>query len=170
MKKLALTLAGVAALALPSMASAQITGEIEASATIATVLDWGTATPMSFGSVIPGATKTARGSIPITRNVGVTFTLPQGGTTGLLTRSGTGTQPTLQPTFTCGVAANNTAAAADWVTTFSACNVASPTSAALAAPAQTTTEHLIFDGTLVTAASTQPGTYTGSIRITATAN
>lgn len=168
MKKLVLTLAGVAALALPSMASAQITGEIEASATIATVLDWGTATPMSFGSVIPGATKTARGSIPITRNVGVTFTLPQGASTGLLTR--TDGAATLQPTFTCGVAANNTDAAAAWVTTFSACNVASPTASTLAAPAQTTTEHLIFDGTLVTTTATQPGTYSGSIRITATAN
>ena len=170
MKKLVLTLAGVAALALPSMASAQITGEIEASATISTVLDWGTATPMNFGSVIPGASKTARGSIPLTRNVGVTFTLPAGSSTGLLTRAGTGTQPTLQPTFTCGVAANNTDAATAWVATFSACNVASPTAASLTAPAATTTQHLIFDGTLTTTTSTQPGTYTGAIRITATAN
>jgi hypothetical protein len=169
MKKLVLTLAGAAALAaVPSAARAQsVTGAIQATATIQTVLNFGTTQALDFGAVTPGSPATASGWIQLSRNVGVIFTLPDGTNTGKLTRSG-GTE-TLQPAYTCGVGTTNAAV----TSAFSSCAPASATTAVLTltAPTAATTEYVIFNGSLSAAqTNTVPGTYNGVIRITATAN
>lgn len=166
MKKLALTLAGAALLAAPSVASAQaITGVINATATISSVLNFGTPSNLDFGAVVPGTAATASGYIPINRNVGVIFTLPDNVNTGRLTGPG----GNLTPAYTCGVGATNSTI----TSAFSSCAPATATTGVLtlAAPTGTTTEYVIFNGSL-TAAQTNiaPGTYSGTIRITATAN
>ncbi|HEV2149954.1 MAG TPA: hypothetical protein VGR37_21330 [Longimicrobiaceae bacterium] len=167
MKKSALVLAAAASLALPAMASAQVNGSISASADIPTVLNFGTSSALSFGSITPGQAATGSGHIALSRNVGVIFTLPDAGNTGLLTRGG-GTE-TLQPAFTCGVGSTTTAI----VSAFSSCAPATASTGVLTltAPATVQTEYVIFNGSL-TAAQTNaiPGTYSGFIRITATAN
>lgn len=167
MKKLALAIAGAALLAAPSFASAQVTGTINATATIQTVLNFGTSQAVDFGAVTPGAAASASGWIELNRNVGVNITLPNGTTTGLLTRSG-GTE-TLQPTFTCGIGTTSTAITA----AFSSCAPADGTTivGTRTAPATPVTEYVIFNGALsATQTVITPGTYNGVIRITATAN
>lgn len=167
MKKTVLTLAAAAFLALPAMASAQVNGSISASADIPTVLNFGASSALSFGSITPGSSATGTGYIALNRNVGVVFTLPDAGNTGLLTRSG-GTE-TLQPSFTCGVGTTSAAI----TSAFSSCLPATASTAVLtlAAPSSVVTEYVIFNGSL-TAAQTNviPGSYVGTIRITATAN
>jgi hypothetical protein len=61
MKKFAIVLGAAALLALPSLASAQstATGSIAATATVATVLDFGTSPGMNFGIVTPGTTSSS---------------------------------------------------------------------------------------------------------------
>jgi hypothetical protein len=172
MKKFAF--AAVAALiALPSLAAAQstATGAIAATATVNTVIDFGTSPGMDFGIVTPGTTSSSvRGYIPFTRNIGVSFTLPDGANTGRLVRTG-GTE-SLQPTFsTCGVGTTNSAI----TSAFSACGGTGVTAATvvgtLTAPtAGPTSEFVIFNGTVAVPAAAVPGTYTGTIKITATAN
>lgn len=174
MKKFALAALGAAALiALPSIASAQstATGSIGATATVSTVLDFGTSPGIDFGQVTPGTTSaSATGYIPFTRNVGVSFTLPDGATTGLLTRAG-GTE-TLQPAFsTCGVGTTNSTI----TSAFTACGGTGITAASvvgtLAAPtAGPTSEFVIFTGTVAVPTAAVPGTYSGTIKIMATAN
>lgn len=166
MKKLALALAGAALIAAaPSAASAQVTGTINATATISTVLNFGTPSDLDFGAVVPGTAATASGYIPLNRNVGVIFTLPDNVTTGRLTGPG----GNLTPAYTCGVGATNSTIPS----AFSSCTPATATTGVLtlAAPTGTTTEYVIFNGSL-TAAQTNiaPGVYSGVIRITATAN
>lgn len=168
MKKLALALTGAALIAAaPSVATAQ-TGAINATATIQTVLNFGTSQALDFGAVVPGTAATATGWIELNRNVGVVFTLPDGASTGLLTRAG-GTE-TLQPAFTsCGVGTTSAAI----TSAFSSCLPATGTTAVLTltAPAVSTTEYVIFNGSLTAAqTNTIPGTYNGVVRITATAN
>lgn len=168
MKKLALTLAGVAALAAaPTVASAQVTGVINATATIETVLAFGSSQAADFGAIVPGSGSTASGWIQLSRNVGVVFTLPDAGTTGQLT----GPSGTISPTYTCGVGATSSAV----TDAFSSCAPATGTTGVLtlAAPAGApVTEYVIFNGSIAAAqtGSLQPGTYNGTIRITATAN
>lgn len=168
MKKLVLSaLAAAALVAAPSLASAQVTGTINATATIQTVLNFGASQALDFGAVTPGTAATASGWIELNRNVGVVFTLPDGTTTGRLTRSG-GTE-TLQPAYTCGIGTTNAAI----TSAFSSCVPATGTTAVLTltAPAASTTEYVIFNGSLTAAqTNTVPGTYNGVIRITATAN
>jgi hypothetical protein len=173
MKKFAIVLGAAALLALPSLASAQstATGSIAATATVATVLDFGTSPGMNFGIVTPGTTSSSvTGYIPFTRNVGVSFTLPDGTTTGRLTRAG-GTE-TLQPTFSaCGVGTTNSAI----TSAFSACGGAGVTAATvvgtLTAPtAGPTSEFVIFTGTVAVPTAAVPGRTPGTIKITATAN
>jgi hypothetical protein len=150
-------------LALPSLAQAQsITGSISASADIATVFSFGAPSALNFGSVVPGATATASGYIPLSRNVGVIYSLPDGATTGQLTGPG----PAITPTYTCGVGTTSAAI----TSAFSSCNGTSSV-LTLAAPSGTLTEYVIFNGSLSAAqTNTVPGTYSGTIRVTATAN
>jgi len=172
MKKLILTVAGAALLALPSLAQAQTaTGSINATATVNTVLNFGSSSGMDFGTVTPGTTSSATaGYIAFTRNVGVAFTLPDGANTGKLTRVG-GTE-TLQPAFSsCGVGTTTTAIGAS--TGFSSCAPASGTTVVLSLAAPTTgptSEYVIFNGTVAVPATAVGGTYNGVIKITATAN
>jgi hypothetical protein len=158
-------LAAVAFIALPSMAQAQQTGSINASADIATVFAFGASTPLSFGSVTPGTTATGSGSIAFSRNVGVIWTLPDAAATGQITGPG----GTITPTFTCGTGSTATTI----TTAFSSCAPATGTAAVLtvAAPAALVNEFVIFNGSLSAAqTNTVPGNYSGTIRITATAN
>lgn len=167
MKKLALSFLGLAALAAaPSAVSAQ-TGQINATATVQTVLNFGASTDLNFGSIVPGETASGTGSIELRRNVGVVFTLPDAAATGRLTR--VGGSETLQPAYTCGV--GTTAAAI--TSNFSSCTPATAATGVLTltAPVGTVTEHVIFTGALTgTQTQTTPGTYNGVIKITATAN
>jgi hypothetical protein len=158
------TLALLAAIALPSVASAQsITGSIAASADIATVFSFGVPSALNFGSVPTGTAATASGYIPLSRNIGVIYSLPDAATTGRLTGP---SATTLQPSYTCGVGATSAAI----TSAFTSCGAAG-NQLTLAAPTGTLTEYVIFNGSL-TAAQTNivPGTYTGTIRITATGN
>ena len=167
MKKSALVLAAAACLALPAMASAQVNGSISATADIPTVLNFGTSSALSFGSITPGSAATGSGYIALNRNVGVVFTLPDAGNTGRLTRSG-GTE-TIQPAFTCGVGSTTSTI----VSAFSSCLPATASTAVLTltAPTSVVTEYVIFNGSLTgTQTNAIPGTYAGTIRITATAN
>jgi spore coat protein U-like protein len=165
--KLALALAA-ALLAVPSLAAAQPSPGINATATIGTVLDFGASQALDFGAVTPGTAATAWGWIELARNVGVDITLPDGADTGRLTRAG-GTE-TLQPAYSCGIGTTSGAV----VAAFSSCApatgavVVGTRAASAGAPV---TEYVIFNGSL-TAAQTvvTPGTYSGTIRITATAN
>jgi hypothetical protein len=153
-----------ALIALPTLAQAQ-TGTINASADIATVFAFGTSSPLSFGSVTPGTAATGTGSIAFSRNVGVIWTLPDAATTGQLTGPG----GTISPTYTCGTGSTNSTI----VSAFTSCNPATGTTAVLtvAAPAALVNEFVIFNGSLSAAqTNTVPGTYSGTIRITATQN
>jgi len=152
------------AIALPSVASAQaITGSINASADIATVFSFGVPSPLNFGSVTPGTAATASGFIPLSRNIGVIYSLPDGATTGRLTGP---SATTLQPTYTCGVGSTSSTI----TSAFTSCNAAG-NQLTLAAPTGTLTEYVIFNGSLAAAQTNiVPGSYTGTIRITATGN
>lgn len=156
-------IAALGMLALPSLAQAQsITGSIAASADIATVFSFGAPSALNFGSIVPGATASASGYIPLSRNVGVIYSLPDGASTGQLTGPG----PAITPTYTCGVGTTSAAI----TSAFSSCNGTSSV-LTLAAPAGTLTEYVIFNGSLSAAqTNTVPGTYSGTIRVTATAN
>jgi hypothetical protein len=154
----------IGALAVPTLSQAQsITGSIAASADIATVFSFGVPSPLNFGSVTPGTAANASGYIPLSRNIGVIYSLPDGASTGLLTGP---LATTLLPAYTCGV--GNTSAAI--TSAFTNCN-ATGNQLTLAAPAGVKTEYVIFNGSL-TAVQTNvtPGSYTGTIRITATGN
>jgi hypothetical protein len=157
-------LAALGMLALPAVAQAQsITGSITATADIATVFSFGAPSPLNFGSIVPGNAATGSGYIPLSRNVGVIYSLPDGATTGQLS----GPAGNLMPTYTsCGVGTTSAAITSP----FSSCNGTSSV-LTLAAPSGTLTEYVIFNGSL-SAAQTNiaPGTYSGTIRITATAN
>ena len=180
MKKLALAAIATAALALPSVASAQINGTVQASATVATILDFGTASDMSFGDLLPGAAGPirAQGSIPLIRNVGVKIFLPDGTATGVLTGPA-GSTP-ITPALSCGVnstttAGGTTAAPTYDVATFTSCRPATPTTevGTLSAPttAAAQTSHVLFNGTITNVPQTQvPGAYAGVINIRAVAN
>lgn len=180
MKKLALAAVATAALALPSLASAQISGTINASATVATVLNFGTATDMAFGNLIPGSSTAVRaqGSIPLTRNVGVKIFLPDGAATGVL--NGPAGSTAIVPALTCGVNSTatpgGTAVAPTYdVETFSTCRPGTPADevATLTAPttAAAQTSYIIFNGTIGSVPQTQvPGAYTGVINVRAVAN
>jgi hypothetical protein len=162
--KITLRALAAALLVLPALAQAQ-TGTINASADIATVFAFGTSTPLSFGSVTPGTTSTGSGSIAFSRNVGVIWTLPDAATTGQLTGPG----GTISPTYTCGTGST----AATITSTFSSCTPATGTAAVLtvAAPTALVNEFVIFNGALsAVQTNTVPGTYAGTIRITATPN
>ena len=75
-------IAALGMLALPSVLKAQsITGSIAASADIATVFSFGVPSPLNFGSVTPGTAAAASGFIPLSRNIGVIYSLPDGATT-----------------------------------------------------------------------------------------
>jgi hypothetical protein len=167
MKKLLLSAVGAALVAIaPAAASAQtITGSIAASATIQTVFAFGTPSPLNFGVVTPGTAATASGYIPLQRNVGVIYTLPDAAATGRLV----GPAGNLTPTYTCGVGTTNSAI----TSAFSSCTPATAATAVLtiAAPTGLTTEYVIFNGSLAAGQTNiAPGTYSGTIRITATAN
>jgi len=156
-------LAALTLIALPSVARAQsITGSITATADIATVFSFGTPGALSFTSVTPGTVANAAGYIPLSRNVGVIYSLPDGATTGQLTGPG----GNLLPAYTCGVGSTSTTI----VSAFTNCN-ATGNQLTLAAPTALLTEYVIFKGSL-TAVQTNvaPGTYTGTIRVTATPN
>ena len=156
-------LAALTMIALPSVAGAQsITGSISASADIATVFSFGTPSALNFGSVSPGTAATASGYIPLTRNVGVIYSLPDGATTGRLT----GPAGNLQPTYTCGVGPTSAAI----TSAFSNCN-ATGAQLTLTLPAGLLTEYVIFNGSLAAGQTNiAPGTYSGTIRVTATPN
>ena len=156
-------LAALTMIALPSVAGAQaITGSIAASADIATVFSFGAPSALNFGNVTPGAGATATGSIPLSRNVGVIYSLPDGANTGRLT----GPAGNLQPSYACGVGSTSTTI----VSAFASCNSAG-NQLTLSAPTGTLTEYVIFNGTLAAAQTNiAPGTYSGTIRVTATPN
>ena len=157
-------IAALGMLALPSLAQAQsITGSIAASADIATVFSFGAPSALNFGSVVPGSAASASGYIPLSRNVGVIYSLPDGATTGQLTGPGGNIMPTYS---SCGVGTTSAAITSP----FSSCNGTSSV-LTLAAPTGTLTEYVIFNGSLSAAqTNTVPGTYSGTIRVTATAN
>ena len=156
-------LAALTMIALPSVAGAQsITGSIAASADIATVFSFGSPSALNFGSVTPGTAATASGYIPLSRNVGVIYTLPDGNTTGQLT----GPAGPLQPTYTCGVGTTSAAITSP----FANCN-ATGTQLTQPSPTGLLTEYVIFNGSLAAGQTNiAPGTYTGTIRVTATPN
>jgi spore coat protein U-like protein len=157
-------LAALGMIALPSVVGAQsITGSITASADIATVFSFGAPTALSFGNVTPGAGATASGYIPLSRNVGVIYSLPDGATTGQLTGPA---GALLQPSYACGVGTTSAAI----TSAFANCNNTGA-QLTLGTPTGSLTEYVIFNGTL-TAAQTNiaPGTYSGTIRVTATPN
>ena len=156
-------LAALSMIALPSIAGAQsITGSITASADIATVFSFGTPSALNFGSVSPGTAATASGYIPLSRNVGVIYSLPDGATTGRLT----GPAGNLQPTYSCGVGTTSAAI----TSAFANCN-ATGAQLTLALPAGLLTEYVIFNGSLGAGQTNiAPGTYSGTIRVTATPN
>jgi spore coat protein U-like protein len=151
------------AIALPSVASAQsITGSIAASAQIATVFSFGAPSALNFGSIPPGTAASASGYIPLSRNVGVIYSLPDGATTGQLTGPG----GNLQPSYSCGVGTTSTTI----VSAFTNCNTTG-NQLTLAAPTGLLTEYVIFNGSLGAAQTNiAPGTYSGTIRVTATPN
>lgn len=157
-------LALLGALALPAVAGAQsITGSISASADIATVFSFGAPSALSFGTVTPGTAATGSGYIPLTRNVGVIYSLPDGATTGQLTGPG----GNLLPAYTCGVGSTTTTI----VSAFTNCNTAVANQLTLAAPTGLLTEYVIFNGSLAAAqTNVAPGIYSGTIRVTATPN
>lgn len=159
MKKIALSLAAAAAFAFAPSAHAQ-QGQIEVSATIQTILDFGAASGLDFGIITPGQAATGQGSIELSRNVGATLDFPTATERGQLSDGTT----TLTPAYTCGVGSTATTI----VTAFSNCSTAT---LGLTAPTGLTTEYVIFNGSL-TAAQTNiaPGTYTGVITIRATQN
>lgn len=162
-------IAALGMLALPAAAQAQsITGSISASADIATVFSFGTPSALNFGSITPGSGATASGYIPLSRNVGVIYTLPDGATTGQLVGPGATGTTTLQPTYSCGVGTTS----ATITSAFSSCTAASPTAVLTQAkPAGQLTEYVIFSGTLAASQTDiAPGTYSGTIRVTATPN
>jgi hypothetical protein len=155
--------AALGLLAVPSLASAQsITGSITASADIATVFSFGAPSALNFGSITPGTAATASGYIPLSRNVGVIYSLPDGATTGRLT----GPAGNLQPTYTCGVGSTS----ATIVNAFANCNNTGA-QLTLALPTGLLTEYVIFNGSLAAGQTNiAPGTYSGTIRVTATPN
>ena len=157
-------LAAFVALPVTVQAQAQsITGSIGTQADVATVFAFGTVSPMSFGAIVPGSSATASGNIVINRNVKVTYTLPDGATTGLMTLSG-GTA-TLQPVFsTCGVGTSATVISSSWT----ACTP--PTTATAAPAAGQVQEFVIFNASLATSLSTLPGLYVGAIKLVAATN
>ncbi len=156
-------LAALAMIAVPSVASAQsITGSISASADIATVFSFGAPTALNFGSIPPGTAASASGFIPLSRNVGVIYSLPDGATTGQLTGPG----GNLLPSYTCGVGTTSAAI----VNAFTNCNNTG-NQLTLPTPAGLLTEYVIFQGSLAAAQTNiAPGTYSGTIRVTATPN
>ena len=156
-------LAVLGILAIPSVAKAQsITGSISASADIATVFSFGVPTPLNFGAVTPGTAATASGFIPLSRNIGVIYSLPDGANTGVLA----GPAGNLTPTYTCGVGSTSTTI----VSAFTSCNSAG-NQLTLGAPTGTLTEYVIFNGSLGAGQTNiAPGTYSGTIRVTATGN
>lgn len=159
MKKIALSLAAAAAFAFAPSAHAQ-QGQIEVSATIQTILDFGASSGLNFGTITPGQAATGQGSIVLSRNVGATVDFPNATERGQLSDGTT----TLTPSYTCGIGSTATTI----VTSFANCSTAS---LSLTAPTGLTTEYVIFNGSL-TAAQTNiaPGTYTGVITIRATQN
>jgi len=156
-------IAALTVIALPSVASAQaITGSIVATADISTVFSFGAPTGLSFGNITPGSAAIGSGYIPLSRNVGVIYSLPDGATTGRLVGPG----GNLQPTYTCGVGSTSATIASP----FSNCNAAGA-QLTLASPPALLTEYVIFNGSLAAAQTNiTPGTYTGTIRVTATPN
>ena len=156
-------LAALAMIAVPSVASAQsITGSIAASADIATVFSFGAPTALNFGSIPPGTAANASGFIPLSRNVGVIYSLPDGATTGQLTGPG----GNLLPSYTCGVGTTSAAI----VNAFTNCNNTG-NQLTLPTPAGLLTEYVIFQGSLAAGQTNiAPGTYSGTIRVTATPN
>jgi hypothetical protein len=148
-----------------------VSGSIAATATIPTTLDFGAATDINFGTVNADNTASAAktGSIAFTRNVGVSFYLPDGTATGRLYRGGVTTASSLQPSWSaCGVGTTATTV----TSSFSSCTPASGTTSVLtlSAPSGPTSEFVIFTGTVTAPTTTQGGTYTGSITIQAVAN
>lgn len=164
MKRTIRLLAVLSLAVVPSLAKAQsITGSISASADIATIFSFGVPSPLNFGSITPGTAATASGFIPLSRNIGVIYSLPDGASTGVLTGP---LATTLTPTYTCGVGATS----ATITSAFTSCNAAG-NQLTLASPAGTLTEYVIFNGSLAAAQTNiVPGSYTGTIRITATGN
>jgi spore coat protein U-like protein len=156
-------IAALGMLAVPALAQSQsITGSIAASADIATVFTFGVPTALNFGSITPNTAASASGSIQLSRNVGVIYSLPDGANTGKLSGPG----PAITPTYTCGVGSTTAAI----VSAFSSCN---GTSSVLTLPTPTglVNEFVIFNGSLTAAqTNTVPGTYSGTIRVTATPN
>jgi hypothetical protein len=156
-------LAALTMIVLPSVAGAQsITGSIAASADISTVFSFGAPSALAFGAIPPGTAATASGYIPLSRNVGVIYSLPDGATTGQLSGPG----GNLLPSYTCGVGTTSAAI----VSAFTNCNSTGP-QLTLGTPVGVLTEYVIFNGSL-TAGQTNitPGSYTGTIRVTATPN
>jgi hypothetical protein len=156
-------LAALTMIALPSVAGAQaITGSIVASANVSTVFSFGASTGLNFGNITPGTAANASGYIPLSRNVGVIYSLPDGAATGQLT----GPAGNLMPTYTCGVGSTTTTI----VSAFTNCN-ATGTQLTLTAPTGLLTEYVIFNGSLAAGQTNiTPGTYAGTIRVTATPN
>ena len=154
--------AALGMLALPSLAQAQVTGSIAATATIATVFAFGAPTPLNFGTITPGTIASASGFIPLQRNVGVIYSLPDGATTGQLTGPG----PAIQPTYTCGVGTTS----ATITTNFTSCNGTGAVMTVVGATGLVN-EFVIFNGSLSAAqTNTVPGLYSGTIHILATPN
>jgi hypothetical protein len=154
--------AALGMLALPSLAQAQVTGSISASATISTVFAFGSPSALSFGTVTPNTAASASGYIPMQRNVGVIYSLPDGATTGQLTGPG----PAIQPAYTCGVGTTNSSI----TTAFTSCAGAGAVMTVVGATGLVN-EFVIFNGSLTAAqTNTVPGLYSGTIRVLATPN
>jgi hypothetical protein len=155
--------AALGMLALPTLAQAQsITGSIAASATIQSVFAFGAPTALNFGNITPGTAATGSGYIPMQRNVGVIYSLPDGATTGQLTGPG----PAILPTYTCGVGTTSAAITTTWANCTSTGALMTVVGAS-----GLVNEFVIFNGSLSAAqTNTVPGLYSGTIHILATPN
>lgn len=157
--------AALGMLAIPTLAQAQsITGSIAASATIQSVFAFGAPSALSFGNVTPGTAATGSGYIPMQRNIGVIYSMPDGNATGALTGPG----GTIQPTYTCGVGTTSAAI----TTAFANCTSTSALFTVTAASVSgLVNEWVIFNGSLSAAqTNTVPGVYSGTIHVLATPN
>jgi hypothetical protein len=163
MKKLVLTLAGAAFLALPSVASAQQTsGTINATATIPGFFTFGTNSPLDFGTLTPGTDKTVSthqgGFIEARYNVpGVTVTISP------LPSLSNGAGSSFTPNYTCGYGVAN----ATTVTAFTtSCTTAQTFSGNTEGTVKT--QYIYIGGTVPGSqtATLPTGSYSGTIQLT----
>lgn len=176
MKKTLLLALAAGTLAAPMAASAQsASGTVNASATILAYLDVQNVADVDFGSIAAGgAAALTPGTTPATGTLGVlqidhnsdvsvSVSLPSG---GLSLMGGSGSEPKLPVTFSCGYSTTVSGALSGAAT---ACNAMTNRSGN--GNGTTKTSYIQIGGSIssATTADRIPGTYTGSLVFTVTA-